>query len=77
MKELINKLKDFLGNRVEDVREKGPAELEIVMGEMEDVDVLSEEVKTHIVELADENTVGKVDFVTSEGKEIYSFSLNQ
>ncbi|AZI27411.1 MAG: hypothetical protein EOO20_14775 [Chryseobacterium sp.] len=77
MEELINQLKSFLGNRVEAVRAKGPAELEIVIGEMEDVERLSSELKAHIVELVDENTLAKIDFVTAEGKEIDSFSLTQ
>ena len=77
MKTLINTLKDFLGNRVEDVRQKGPAELEIVIGEMENVERLSAEIKAHILELVDENTLAKINFVTTEGKEIDSFSLTQ
>ncbi|RZK17198.1 MAG: hypothetical protein EOO86_13160, partial [Pedobacter sp.] len=75
MKTLINTLKDFLGNRVEDVRQKGPAELEIVIREMENVERLSAEIKAHILELVDENTLAKINFVTTEGKEIDSFSL--
>lgn len=77
MKTLINTLKDFLGNRVEDVRQKGPAELEIVIREMENVERLSAEIKAHILELVDENTLAKINFVTTEGKEIDSFSLTQ
>lgn len=77
MEELVNQLKDFLGNRVEGVRQKGPAELEIVIGEMENVERLSAEIKAHILELVDENTLAKINFVTTEGKEIDSFSLTQ
>lgn len=77
MEELINQIKAFLGNRVEDVRQKGEAELEIVIGEMEDVERLSAELKAHILELVDENTLAKIDFVTDEGKEVESFSITQ
>ena len=77
MEELINQIKAFLGNRVEDVRQKGVAELEIVIGEMEDVERLSAELKVHILELVDKNTLAKIDFVTDEGKEIDSFSITQ
>ena len=77
MEELINQLKKYLGNRVEEVRSKGPAEVEIVIGEMEDIDQLSAGLKAHIVEIVDEITLAKIDFVTPEGKELYSFALNQ
>lgn len=77
MEELINQLKKYLGNRVEEVRSKGLAEVEIVIGEMEDVDQLSADLKTHIGGIVDEITLAKIDFVTPEGKELYSFALNQ
>jgi len=77
MEELINQLREFLGARVENVQRKGPAELEIIIGEMEDVEQLSTQLKTHIMELANQNTLAKIDFVTPDGKELYSFSLSQ
>ncbi|MCX2475021.1 hypothetical protein OQZ33_11825 [Pedobacter sp. MC2016-05] len=77
MEELINQLKKYLGNRVEEVRSKGPAEVEIVIGEMEDVDQISTDLKTHIGGIVDGITLAKIDFVTPEGKELYSFALNQ
>ncbi|WP_231424138.1 MULTISPECIES: hypothetical protein [Pedobacter] len=77
MEELINQLKEYLGSRIEDVRRKGAAELEIVIGEMEDVDQLSTNLKAHILEIVDQDTIAKIDFVTPDGKELYSFSLAQ
>lgn len=77
MNELIEQLKEYLGTRVEDVRRKDTAELEIVIGEMEDVEALAADIKQHILEIVDENTLGKINFVTPDGEEVYSFSLTQ
>jgi len=77
MDELINHLKEFLGNKVEDVRKKDIPELEIVIGEMEDVEGLAAEIKAEILHLVNETTLAKIDFVTPDGGEIYSFSLTQ
>jgi len=77
MEELIDQLNHFLGKRVESIKQKGPAEIEITVNKIEDVEGLSEELKDHIVEIIDENTLAKISFVAPNGQEVDSFSLNQ
>lgn len=77
MEELIRHLKDFLGNRVEAVNVKGPAEIDVIVNEKEDVESLSASLKSHIIDIVDENTLAKINLVSASGKVEDSFSLNQ
>lgn len=77
MEELIAQLSAFLGNRVMAIESKGPAEIDIAVAESEDIAALSSDLQAHIVEIVDENSLAKINFVLSDGQVKDSFSLNQ
>jgi hypothetical protein len=75
MEELINQIKLYLGNSAENVFKKGPAEIEVVVDK--DGQQLSENLKAHILDLVNEDTIAEISFVDPSGNLIDSFSLNQ
>lgn len=77
MEELISQLQTFLGRRAKDIEIKGPAEINVTVAEDEDVSALSAELRSHILEIIDENTFAKINIISSDSAEKDSFSLNQ
>lgn len=77
MEQLIEQLKAFLGNRITDLKIKGPAEVDILIDVKQPVEPLASELRNHIIEIVDENTLAKINFVRADGTLADSFSLNQ
>ena len=77
MEKLIEQLKAFLGNRIMDLKIKGPAEVDILIDDGQPVESLASELRNHIIEIVDENTLAKINFVRADGTLADSFSLNQ
>ncbi|GAA4205359.1 hypothetical protein GCM10022289_24640 [Pedobacter jeongneungensis] len=77
MEELIRQLKTFLGNSARAIKVKGPAEIDIVVNENENIEALLARLQAHIIEIVDENTLGKINLVSPDGELKESFSLNQ
>lgn len=77
MEKLIEQLKAFLGNRIMDLKIKGPAEVDILIDDEQSLEPLASELRNHIIEIVDENTLAKINFVRAEGTLADSFSLNQ
>jgi hypothetical protein len=77
MEKLIEQLKTFLGNRIMDLKIKGPAEVDILIDDKQPLEPLASELRNHIIEIVDENTLAKINFVRADGTLADSFSLNQ
>jgi len=77
MEKLIEQLKAFLGNRIMDLKIKGPAEVDILIDDKQPSEPLASELRSHIIEIVDENTLGKINLVRADGTLADSFSLNQ
>lgn len=77
MEKLIEQLKAFLGNRIMDLKIKGPAEVDILIGDKQPLEPLASELRSHIIEIVDENTLAKINLVRADGTLADSFSLNQ
>jgi hypothetical protein len=77
MEKLIEQLKAFLGNRIMDMKIKGPAEVDILIDDEQPLEPLASELRNHIIEIVDENTLAKINLVRADGTLADSFSLNQ
>lgn len=77
MEELTEQLKAFLGDRIHLVAIAGPAEINLIVAGGENVEALSTALQSHIVELADKNTLAKINLISLDGAVRDSFSLNQ
>ena len=77
MEKLIEQLKAFLGNRIMDLKIKGPAEVDILIDDKQPLEPLASELRNHIIEIVDENTLAKINLVRVDGTLADSFSLNQ
>jgi len=77
MEKLIEQLKAFLGNRIMDLTIKGPAEVDILIDDEQPLEPLASDLRNHITEIVDENTLAKINFVRANGSLADSFSLNQ
>lgn len=54
MENLIEQLKAFLGNRIMDLKIKGPAEVDILIDDEQPLEPLAAELRNHIIEIVDE-----------------------
>lgn len=77
MENLIEQLKAFLGNIIMDLKIKGPAEVDILIDDEQPLEPLAAELRNHIIEIVDENTLAKINLVRADGTLADSFSLNQ
>ncbi|MNI57064.1 hypothetical protein D3C87_1071130 [compost metagenome] len=77
MEKLIEQLKAFLGNRIMDLKIKGPAKVDILIDDKQPLEPLASELRNHIIEIVDKNTLAKINFVRADGTLADSFSLNQ
>jgi len=77
MEKLIEQLNAFLGDRIMDLKIKGPAEVDILIDEKQPLDSLASQLRSHNIELVDENTWARINFVRAYGTLADSFSLNQ
>ena len=77
MEKLIEQLKAFLGNRIMDLKVKGPAEVDILIADKQPLEPLASELRNHIIEIVDKNTLAKINLVRADGTLADSFSLNQ
>lgn len=77
MEELVNQLKSFLGDKALHIFKKGPAEVEVQVRDVENVEQLSSDLKAHIVELADTTTIAQINIVDANGNQLDQFALNQ
>ncbi|PWS30173.1 hypothetical protein [Pedobacter paludis] len=77
MNELINQLNYFFGDKSLEINLIGPAEINIVLKDQDDAPQLSQDLQNHIVQIVNEDTLAKINFVNGEGKTLDSFALNQ
>lgn len=60
-----------------DLTIKGPAEVDILIDDEQPLEPLASDLRNHITEIVDENTLAKINFVRANGSLADSFSLNQ
>ncbi|MDQ0965200.1 hypothetical protein QFZ20_000603 [Flavobacterium sp. W4I14] len=77
MEKLIEQLKAFLGNRIMDLKVKGPAEVDMLIDDEQPLEPLASELRSHVIEIVDKNTLAKINLVRADGTLADSFSLNQ
>jgi len=50
-----------------DLKIKGPAEVDILIDDGQPLESLASELRNHIIEIVDENTLAKINFVRADG----------
>lgn len=77
MKEIVQKLNDQYADRIETINQKGATELLISLKEEVDTERFSQDLRDHLVEIIDSQTIIKVNILNSNQELVDSFATNQ
>ena len=77
MEKLIVQLKEKYQASISDIKKVGVAEINIVLNNAVDGEKFARDLKNHILEVIDDQTIMKFDISTVNGELLDSFATNQ